>query len=276
MHPAVDTTYFSTRVERVFFRLFRLQSKGEHNALSIIVRETEIPIHQLPVSLDGMKILHISDLHIDGSPKLYENIIEKIKPLCYDIAVMTGDYRFLIWGNVATAHGYLKHIIDVMQTKSPVYGILGNHDIFITAEYLDSLGVRMLMNEGVALRRNGAVLYLAGVDAKIHYNAADIDAALAGRASMPVILLAHSPMLYLDAAVRNVDVYLCGHTHGGQICLPGGIPLKTKVVSPFKTKKGFWKHKRMIGFTHAGLGSSGFFARFHCPPEIVIHTLCRA
>jgi predicted MPP superfamily phosphohydrolase len=66
---------------------------------------------------------------------------------------------------------------------------------------------------------------------------------------------------------------LCGHTHGGQICLPGGIPVLTDCDAPRRMARGAWRHGRLAGYTSAGSGCSIVDARFHCPPEITLHTL---
>ncbi|MGD9157816.1 MAG: hypothetical protein PVG39_05385, partial [Desulfobacteraceae bacterium] len=89
------------------------------------------------------------------------------------------------------------------------------------------------------------------------------------------ILLAHSPGLLREAMRRNVDYYLCGHTHGGQLCLPGGIPVITKAECERRYSSGAWNYKGMKGYTSRGSGTSGLPVRLYCPPEITIHTLIR-
>ena len=68
---------------------------------------------------------------------------------------------------------------------------------------------------------------------------------------------------------------LCGHTHGGQICLPGGIPIRTEAASPRSFVRGSWQDGEMIGYTSAGAGTCIVDARLNCPPEVTLHQLQR-
>ncbi len=87
------------------------------------------------------------------------------------------------------------------------------------------------------------------------------------------ILLAHTPEIYRQAAHAGFDLLLAGHTHGGQICLPGGVALTLDSVLPRRMGAGAWKHHDMHGYTSVGAGSSVVPVRFNCPPEITVHTL---
>ena len=89
------------------------------------------------------------------------------------------------------------------------------------------------------------------------------------------ILLSHTPEIYRQAAHADFNVLLSGHTHGGQICLPGGIPVTLNCVLPRAMGNGRFKHHDMIGYTSAGAGVSIVPARFNCPPEITLHHLHR-
>jgi len=87
------------------------------------------------------------------------------------------------------------------------------------------------------------------------------------------ILISHTPEVYLQAAHSGFDLMLSGHTHGGQICLPGGIPITLDSVLPRSMGAGAWKYHDMIGYTSVGAGSSVVPVRFNCPPEITLHHL---
>lgn len=270
---ALDWYHFLTEVAKRFLKTFNLYEKARREALSLQVVETEITLSTLPKSFDGFKILHLSDMHIDCHPRLHEEILSNVKGLSYDIAVLTGDYRFLIWGQVEVAHRYLSRLMEKLVIKSPVYGILGNHDIFETAEYLETLGVKMLINEGLSIKRGEDSIYLAGVDTKIYYKASDIKEALKNRKEDFSILLAHSPCQYKEALENRQHLYLCGHTHGGQLCLPGGVPIVSHTTAPRYMTKGLWNYKGMKGYTNIGVGASGIFARLNAIPEIAVLTL---
>jgi hypothetical protein len=85
--------------------------------------------------------------------------------------------------------------------------------------------------------------------------------------------LAHSPEPYRLAAHAGFDLMLSGHTHGGQICLPGGIALMTNADCPRRFCKGAWRYHTMQGYTSVGSGSSVVGVRFNCPPEMTLHQL---
>ena len=87
------------------------------------------------------------------------------------------------------------------------------------------------------------------------------------------ILLSHSPEPYRLAAHTGFDLMLSGHTHGGQICLPGGVALMTNADCPRRFCRGAWRYHHMQGYTSLGSGSSVVGVRFNCPPEITLHHL---
>ncbi len=87
------------------------------------------------------------------------------------------------------------------------------------------------------------------------------------------ILLSHTPEIYRQAAHAGFDLLLSGHTHGGQICLPGSIPMTLDSVLPRHMGSGPWKYRDMVGYTSVGAGSSIVAVRINCPPEITLHHL---
>jgi predicted MPP superfamily phosphohydrolase len=90
------------------------------------------------------------------------------------------------------------------------------------------------------------------------------------------ILLSHTPEIYRQAAHANFNLMLSGHTHGGQICLPGSIPITLESKLPRRMGAGPWQHHNMIGYTSVGAGSSVVPVRLNCPPEVTLHCLrCR-
>ena len=91
------------------------------------------------------------------------------------------------------------------------------------------------------------------------------------------ILISHTPEVYRQAAHADFNLLLSGHTHGGQICLPGGIPITLDSVLPRYMGSGAWKYHDMTGYTSVGAGSSVVPVRFNCPPEIpCTASTCRA
>src|SRR5437762_8062081 len=108
----------------------------------------------------------------------------------------------------------------------------------------------MLLNECVSIELGGATIYLAGIDDAHFYRVDNIEKAASG---IPhdgfAVLLSHTPEIYRQAAHAGFDLLLSGHTHGGQICLPGSIPLTLGSVLPRRLGAGAWRYRDMIGYT---------------------------
>jgi predicted MPP superfamily phosphohydrolase len=82
------------------------------------------------------------------------------------------------------------------------------------------------------------------------------------------VLLVHTPEIFREAQECGIDLYLCGHTHGGQICLPLIGPVISHANCPREYTRGVWKYRNLQGYTSTGVGTSGVPVRFLCPPEI--------
>ncbi|MGH9694488.1 MAG: metallophosphoesterase, partial [Bryobacteraceae bacterium] len=136
--------------------------------------------------------------------------------------------------------------------------------------------VRMLVNEAAEIERPNGALWLLGVDDTFDYRCADLPGALAGVPRHAFkILLSHSPELYDEASREGIQLYLTGHTHAGQIRLPGIGALKHNARCPRRMAFGAWRHGAMQGYTSAGVGCSSLPVRFHCPPELALIELGR-
>jgi predicted MPP superfamily phosphohydrolase len=201
-------------------------------------------------------------------------VAELLRGQSYDISVLTGDYRAQTFGPYAEAIAGVGRLLQHL--NGPVYGVLGNHDTICMVPAFEEMGIRMLLNEQVKIERGGAAIHLAGVDDAHFYRMDNIEKAAHGIPHDAFsILLSHTPEIYRQAAHADFNVLLAGHTHGGQICLPGGIPVLTDSDAPRAYARGPWRFHDMVGYTSAGCGSSIVDARFHCPPEITLHHLHR-
>jgi len=158
--------------------------------------------------------------------------------------------------------------------RGPCYGILGNHDALGMAPHLETMGLRMLLNEHTALTRDGAAIYLAGIDDPHYYETENFEQALDGiPPEATTIMLSHTAETYRKALACGIDYMLSGHTHGGQICLPGGVAVLRNAHHPRTMDRGPWTYHELQGYTSAGVGCSMVPVRFFCPPEVTIHTL---
>ena len=269
-HP--ENWYSGHAFIRYCLKLSGLYWRGQKNTFKFQLKHHHISLNNLPEAFEDFKILPLSDLHVDMNLDVTRELANRVKDLEYDICVLTGDYRALTFGDIdQTLEG-----MDILckQLKNPVYGILGNHDSIRLVPGLESLGIRMLLNESIALERDNNEIYLAGIDDAHYFRVDNIHKAAHDIPSEETsILLSHTPEIYKQAAHAEFDVMFCGHTHGGQICLPGGIPLTLDAKCPRFMGSGSWKYYNMIGYTSAGAGTSIVNVRLNCPPEITIHTL---
>jgi predicted MPP superfamily phosphohydrolase len=201
-----------------------------------------------------------------------ERVLGLLKGARYDVCVLTGDYRAKTWGPYDAALSGVARVRAAVHGE--VYGVLGNHDTIRMVPELETMGIRMLLNESEIIERAGERIHLAGIDDAHFYRVDNIEKAAAGISHDAFsILISHTPEIYRQAAHADFDVLLSGHTHGGQICLPGGIPITLDAVLPRSLGAGPWKYQDMIGYTSVGAGSSVVPVRFNCPPEITLHRL---
>ena len=254
-------------------RVTRLYNRGHRNFLDIRCVDNEVVIPGLPAAFDGFTLLHLSDLHLDIDPALTDTIIQRLAGVQYDLCVITGDYRASSSGSYKAALEYSAKLAGTL--RRPTYAILGNHDFIEFVPPLEEAGLTFLLNETVPITRGDATLYLSGVDDPHFYETDNLQQA---RANIPAgavsILLAHSPELYRQASAAGYDFMLSGHTHAGQICLPGRIPVMGgNARCPKAMVYGAWRYGSMQGYTSAGTGSCGVPVRFFCPPEFTRHRL---
>lgn len=246
------------------------------NTLKYKIDFQTVSFNNLPEKFNGLKILHLSDIHVEGIPDKGESLVNIIRDQEYDLCLITGDYRFLSYGKSLSTIQKVKKITDSIRCKYGIIGILGNHDSIDMVPHLEDIGIRMLINESYKISQDSDSIWIAGVDNPSFHTCVSMTKTLRGIADGEFkILLAHSPGLVREAMRRDVDYYLCGHTHGGQLCLPGGKPVITKAKCERQYALGAWKYKDMKGYTSKGVGASGLPVRVNCPPEITIHTLMR-
>jgi uncharacterized protein len=262
-------------VVRNSLRVTGLYWRGLRNAGAVAVRENVVVLPRLPAAFDGFTLLHITDLHIDRNALAMRRLAELLPDLQYDHCVLTGDYRGASFGSNAQTLDGMAAIRA--QLRGPAYAVLGNHDSIHMLPPLEAMGYTVLMNECAVIARGEQQLYLAGIDDAHFFETHDITAA---RSTIPqdafAILLSHTPETYREAAAAGFDFMLSGHTHGGQICLPGSIPVTLDAQITREFGAGPWSYGDLTGYTSVGVGTSLIPVRFNCPPEIVLHRLKRA
>ena len=262
MHSVIRTT----------LKLTGLYRRGCKNAERVQVKHNKIGMKTLPSRFDGFTLLQISDLHVDMNEGAMRRLAELLPDLSCDVCVLTGDYRAATFGPFDDALEGVARIRS--RLKAPVYGVLGNHDTIRMVPGLEEMGIRVLLNECEAISRGTQEIYLAGIDDAHFYRVDNIEKAAS---KIPhdkfSILLSHTPEIYRQAADGGFDLLLSGHTHGGQICLPGCIPITLSSVLPRRMGSGAWTYNGMTGYTSVGVGSSVVAVRINCLPEITLHHL---
>ncbi len=229
-------------------------------------------IQDLPPALDGVTVLHLSDLHDKEFGEKQEELLSLINQHDYDLVAITGD---LVNRKKPRVRPGLD-LIGQLRGK-PVFFVPGNHDWWTGFEYRDQLaaaGARVLVNEAERLSINGESLWIVGVDDPF-LRRDDLDGALSEVTdAAPRILLAHAPRIFADASRAGIDLVLAGHTHGGQVRLPVVGALITPGEGFFpKYDYGEYVSGKTTMIITGGLGESHLPVRFNIPPEIVLVTL---
>ena len=253
-------------------RVSGLAGRARRNFEQIRLVRKKWEIEGLDRDLSGLRILHVSDFHLDFDPGLLSRLREALRGVEYDLACLTGDFFDLIFEEDSIKAQWLDDLIGLF--RGPVFAVLGNHDILAVADHLERLGVSVLMNEGQPFGPNGRGLWIAGVDDPRLFESDSMESALRGRPpGAPVLLLAHSPQAYQEASLHNVDFMMSGHTHGGQVSLPWFVPFTSRFRCPQRMASGAWRHGRLQGYTSNGCGGSKLAYRLNAPAEIALHTI---
>ncbi len=265
----------SHRLIRAGLTLSGLRARGRRNVLDIQVRDNAVRLPLLPAAFEGFTLLHISDPHMDMDAAFLDHLIERVRAVRFDACVLTGDFRF-------HSYGPYQGVLDALARLRPdlgeqVHAVLGNHDSIRMVPGMEARGIPVLMNESARLPRGDAELALVGIDDAHFFRTHNMHKAMADVAPDDcAILLSHTPEPYRQAAHAGVSLMLSGHTHGGQVCLPGGIPVLIDTPTPRAYVRGAWRYRAMAGYTSVGCGASVVDVRLNCLPELTLHHLRRA
>ena len=240
-------------------------------------------IRNLPQPFDGYRIVQFSDIHLAEYTEDFflEHVIDRVNALNADLLLITGDYisrgplpMEVTYSAAARCAERLSRL-----TCPARYGILGNHDADvgprIIRDHLENNGLPMLVNEFTRIERGGAHFYLSGLD-DYSFGRPNPALGIPEKPDAPVILMVHEPdyIVHLAAHRRGplVDLVFSGHTHGGQVRIPGFRPL---ALPPFGKlfPEGHYQVGDMQLYVNRGIGTVGVPFRFNCPAEITVATL---
>jgi hypothetical protein len=238
----------------------------------------------LPANTPPIRLLHLSDLHMERLTRRETHLMELIEQARPDLMIITGDYLNLSYVDEPIARAEVRKVLKKLHAPYGVYAILGSPPVDprdTTPSLFDGLdNIRLLRDEVAVLHfADGRTLSLLGLDCE-HDLELDADVfkklvALAPPDSMR-ILLYHSPELMPVVQQYPVDLYLCGHTHGGQVRLPLYGAIITSSALGKQYEMGPYVEQNTTLYISRGIGLEGLSAprmRLLCPPEIILFNL---
>lgn len=256
-------------------RLTPFHARGRRNALALQRVELDVALPGLPAAFEGYRILHVSDTHLDFLPELASVTRALLADLDVDMLALTGDIHGELRNPIDHSVGLLMQALNGVRVRGPRLAVLGNHDPMAMAGALERTGFDVLVNRSIVLHRDGERLRITGLDDVHSFYTEAAPAALDRHDGEFRIALVHSAEVADKADKAGYALYLCGHTHGGQICLPGGRALFMHLTHCRHAGSGLWREGRMTGYTNRGLGVSVVPLRFHTRGEVVVVTLRR-
>ena len=249
----------------------------------VVVERIRLPLAGLPPDLAGVRIAHITDLHIGPQlrPRRLGQLLDKVNALEPDLIVITGDIfdfdpAFIDEGCKELAR---------LEARCGVYAVLGNHDVYTGAEAVAGgiaqyTKICLLRDESVCVDVRGRPLHVIGIDDPgSAFRQRTMESAALPRLLAripphePRLLLMHRPSYFEQVVRLGVPAALCGHTHGGQISLPH--PAHHHNISRLMTKwtRGMFRQGNSAMYVNRGLGVAGPPVRLNCPREISLHEL---
>jgi predicted MPP superfamily phosphohydrolase len=241
---------------------------------SPVVRRVPVRIAGLDPALDGLRIVTFSDGHLSATygGRRFERLVELVNEQRPDVVAIVGD---LVDGDVRELREEAAPLADLVSEQG-VFFVTGNHEYFVDTNawlrHLPTLGVDVLRNERVAIRRGAASFDLAGIDDRtaefsgLPGHGADLDAALDGRDDgTPVVLMAHQPVQVELARAAGVDLQLSGHTHGGQLW-----PFDYAIRLDQPAVEGLSRHGDTQLYVTSGAGYWGPPMRIGARPEVTV------
>lgn len=258
------------------------------------LRQRDIGLQRLPEALAGLRILHISDLHLHAGETEKVAMLRRLSTVDADLLVITGDFTDKDEDIPACIES-----LSGLRGRYGTYAVLGNHDVCTyrgsrlhvwreeshnykarrglpsLIQRLGDIGIDLLRNENRSIMIGDQPLWVAGVDDP-HQGFDDLGRAMIGiPGDATVVLLAHSPEILANLGDRRPDLILSGHTHGGQVVFPIVGALVTRTAIPLKKACGTFDHDGTVMHISPGLGGS-ITMRFNRPPEAELLVLRQA
>lgn len=239
---------------------------------------------RLPLGMEPIKILHITDLHVERLTDREAKVLELVRQAKPDLIVISGDYVNLSYNRDPETLRQVRQLLSQLSAPFGVFATLGSPPVDLretVVPIFEGLKNVTLLRYGwqQVWLGNGRSLTVMGLDCS---HDLPIDAGRLARLvrtvpeDVPQLLVYHSPELMPEASQHNIDLYVCGHTHGGQVRLPVIGPIFTSSQLGRRYVMGLYKNGRTTLYVSRGIGLEGLSAprvRFMCPPEMTLITL---
>ncbi len=254
-----------------------------------LIHRVELTLPDLPSQLEGIRVVHISDLHVRRLRARHRRVVAGLGLIEVDLAVLTGDYIDAP-GDEGIGLAVLTQICQAINPRIATFGVFGNHDTPKLRQQARNLPIHWLQDSGH--KPAGWPLEIIGFDAG-RYHQPDAVATLEHLANIGInhaadpstttnqpdrtirVLLSHYPTCLPTAADMGIDLMFAGHTHGGQLRLPGSRSLHNSTDLPDTLTSGVLRHRQTLCVISRGLGESILPLRTFCPPHIPLYTLRR-
>lgn len=241
------------------------------NAEGFEWNHVRLPICELSPALRNLRILHLSDLHLRKSwSTAYDQLLERIASKPPDLLLFTGDF-VEDKKNHSAALPTLHRLLKGFKARLGCFAISGNHDGRSIAKSLEGLPIRLIQHQREMVSIGGTSIELIGL---VGHHRRDLDrnwlrSLPAKQPGVPRIVLSHFPDLIRRTLHLDADLFLSGHTHGGQVCLPGGISLLRHDTLPRRFCSGIHQVDKTWLVISRGFGFSSLPIRLFCPSEVI-------
>ncbi len=245
---------------------------------SLNVEKLIIKDPQLPANFNNLKVCFISDIHHGpmSSRRRLVHMVRKINDLDVDLILLGGDYLQTFKNSTPRIERAFHELIEIFshfrQPKFGIYAVLGNHDhLFnprIFCREFDKIGIKVIDNDGVFLKKDGQRIRLGGVG-DLWFDRQDLQAALGSSQNDFVMLLSHQPN-FIDSLKPEdgVNFVLAGHTHGGQFRIFNYMPFLPKKIARWEYTVGLVETPQARMLVSPGVGNVIPYFRFFSPPKI--------
>ena len=256
------------------FQTFMTQTRGPTKFKPELfdLVNVNVKINDLPFTFHNYRIINLTDIHLGQwiSPEYLNGVADYVNSLNPDMITLTGDYVSYI------LEGYENDLLDSfkkLKAKDGKFAVLGNHDHWAGAEEIRKIlkksNIVDLSNDVFTIEKDGEKLNISGVDS-LTVGADDLDKVLE---KLPhdgaSILLVHEPdFAKISSKTNRFDLQMSGHSHGGQLVIPGVETTPFRCSYSIKYPVGAYKVNNMFQYTSKGLGTNSFWIRVNCKPEI--------